>query len=216
MSIKIHILSGSKKLVPFKTEIRLLTKSIENSVKKLISIGDIDVVFYYNPGMVSKKNGIGGSSPCANVIFVPLNPGNPGFLLGLKKDFPYVLAHEINHAIRFRTPIPKQTLFEAMISEGLADHFAIEVTKRKRPQLWSNALTNKQKKFFFEKASKEWDNETLHHYSWFYGSKTKKIPRWTAYTLGYDIVDSYLRKYPELSASKLISTSASTFRSVIE
>ena len=211
MSIKPHILSSSKDLKPFIKELRAITKSVEILIKKIIPPGNIDVVFYDNPGATLKENGIGGYTPCANVIFFSLDPRNPKFREGIKNDLLYTLAHEINHAIRFRTPIPQETLFEAMITEGLADHFAIEVTGRKKPPAWSMSLTDKQKKEFFKKASREWNRPIYDHNAWFYGSEKEKIPRWTAYALGYDLIASYLKKYPETSASKLISTKASVF-----
>lgn len=211
MSINSHILSGSKDLKPFVREIKSITKSVEILIKKIIPQGDIDVVFYDNPGATLKENGIGGYTPCANAIFISLDPRNPKFRGGINKDLSYTIAHEINHAVRFRTPIPKETLFEAMISEGLADHFAMEVTGIKKPPAWSMALTDKQKKEFLKKASKEWNLSTYDHNAWFYGSEKKKIPRWTAYTLGYHLVATYLEKYPEISASKLTSAKASIF-----
>lgn len=211
MSIHTHILSSSKEIKPFIKELKSITRSTELLVKKLIPIGEIDVVFYDNPGATFKESGIGGFTPCANTIFISLDPKNSSFKGSYKKELAYTLIHEINHAIRFRTPIPKETLFEAMISEGLADHFAMEVTGRKNPPDWSMALIDKQKKEFFKKAAEEWNLPTYDHNTWFYGSDVKKIPRWTAYTLGYDLVAVYLQKHPEISASKLISAEASIF-----
>lgn len=211
MPIISHILLSSKDLNPFVDELVSVTKSVEILIKKIILPGDIDVVFYDNPGATLKENGIGGYTPCANVIFFSLDPRNPKFREGIKNDLAFTLAHEINHAIRFRDPILKETLFEAMISEGLADHFAMEIIKRKKPPAWSTALTNKQKKEFLKRASKEWNETTYNHDAWFYGSEKEKIPRWTAYSLGYDIVATYLQKHLKISASRLISAKASVF-----
>jgi len=211
MSINIHTLSSSKDLRPFIKVLKSITESVELSIKKLIPLGDIDVVFYDNPEAALKESGIGGYTPCANIIFFSLDPRNPNFNKGLKNELPFQLAHEINHAIRFRTPIPEETLFEAMISEGLADHFAMEVTGRKIPPTWSTVLTDKQKKEFLTTASKEWDFPNYDHNAWFYGSKIKKIPRWTAYTLGYDLIATYLQQNPKIKASKIISAEASIF-----
>src|ERR1035437_4925119 len=118
MSINAHLLSNSKDLKPFTMELKSITKSVEVLIKRVVSLGDIDVVFYNNPEGTIKEIGIGGYTPCANVIFISLDPRNPKFKTGIKKELPNTLVHEINHAIRFRTPISKETLFEAMISEG--------------------------------------------------------------------------------------------------
>jgi uncharacterized protein YjaZ len=214
MSINIHTLSGSKELKPFVMALKSVTKSVEILIKKLIPLNDIDVVFYVNPEATIKETGIGGYTPVANTVFISLDSKHPKFREGIKKELPYQLAHEINHAIRFRTPILKETLFEAMISEGLADHFAMEVTGRKNPPAWSTALTAKHKKELLKKASKEWNNSTYDHNAWFYGSIVKKIPRWTAYTLGYDLVTAYLQKHPKILASKIISAKSSVFAQI--
>ncbi len=211
MPLNIHILSSLKDLEGFAIELKSIAKSVEFSIQKLLPIEDIDVVFYDNPEGTLKESGIGGYTPCANVIFFSLDPKNPNFKQGLKDELPFQLAHEINHAIRFRTPIVKETLFEAMISEGLADHFAMEITGRSTPPAWSTALTNRQKEELLKKATTEWNLPTYDHNAWFYGSEIKKIPRWTAYTLGYDLVSSYLQKNPKIKASKIISADASLF-----
>lgn len=211
MPIHAHILSSSKDLNLFVRELRSVTKSVEMLIKKLVPLDDIDVVFYNNPRATFKESGIGGYTPCANVVFISLDPRNLKFQEGIKKELAYTLAHEINHAIRFRTPIYKETLFEAIISEGLANHFAMEVTGRKNPPLWSVALTQKQKNIFLERASREWNMSTYDHNAWFYGSAVRKIPRWVAYTLGYDFVATYLQKYPKTLASQLISSKASLY-----
>lgn len=210
MSIKIHILSSSKEIKPFAMELRSVTKSVVVLIKKLVPLKDIDVVFYYHPEGTIKEIGIGGYTPIANTVFISLDPKHPKFKENFKVEIIYTLIHEINHAIRFRT-FPGKSLLDAMISEGLADHFAMEVTKRKRPQPWSTSLTAKQKKEFLKKVFKEWNKSAYDHNAWFYGSVTKKIPRWTAYTLGYDLVATYLQKHPNIPVSKLISAKASVF-----
>ena len=211
MAMNTYILSSSKDLKPFVKEIISATKQVEILIKKFIPLGDIDAVFYDNPRATFKETGIGGYTPCANAIFISTDPKNSKFNEGIKKELIYTLAHEINHAIRFRVPISKETLFEAIISEGLADHFAMEITGRKNPPMWSVALTDKQKKNFLKRASKEWNLPAYDHNAWFYGSEKKKIPRWTAYSLGYDLVDAYLQKNPKIKASKIISAEASLF-----
>ena len=69
MSINSNILPSSKDLKPFVKELKSITKSVETLIKKFMSPGDIDVVFMIIPGATLKENGIGGYTPCANVIF---------------------------------------------------------------------------------------------------------------------------------------------------
>lgn len=140
-----------------------------------------------------------------------MNPHHKSFENTLKNELFFTLAHEFHHTIRWQKPVEGDALLEALVFEGLADHFAMEVTERQNPTIYSNALTPEQKKIFMKKASKEWGLPTYNHNEWFYGSAPKAIPRWTGYTLGYELVMAYLRAHPETLPSKLVCADPSLF-----
>src|SRR3989344_2664021 len=214
MSIKIHTLDAVKDIIPFTEKLKSVAKSAVSSVKKLLPIKDVDIVFYDNPGATFDEGeivGIGGFTQNAHTMFISLNPRHPNFKNALGNELFFMLAHELNHTIRWQKQVEGDTLLEAMIFEGLADHFAMEVTGRKNPTAYSSALTLSQKKTLFDKASKEWDKPTYNHNEWFYGSKPEIIPRWTGYTLGYDLVADYLKEHPGTLPSSLATADASLF-----
>lgn len=212
MSINIHILSASKDIRPYSEELKSIAEATVASVEKLLPIKDVDIVLYDNPkATIDEIGGIGGFSPNANIIFISLNPKHPDFKKAVKEELAFTLAHELHHTIRWQKQVEEDTLLEAMIFEGLADHFAQEVTGRSKPSLYSCALTPEQKKIFLKKASQEWKQPTYDNNLWFFGSEPEIIPRWTGYTLGYDLVATYLHNHPETSASKLASADAVSF-----
>jgi uncharacterized protein YjaZ len=211
MSLQTHILaSSSKELSTYSKEIQVITDSVVSAIEKVTPIGDIDIVFYNNPETVIKELGIGGFTPLENTIFMSLDVNNPNFKESLKGELEYTITHEINHAIRFRTPIPKETLLEAAISEGLADHFAVQITGKK-PAAWTHALTDVEEKGMIERMKKEWNEAPYNHNAWFYGSKEMNIPRWTAYTIGFNLVGKYLEANPDTKASDIISAETKLF-----
>ena len=212
MSINTHILSASKDIRPYSDELKTITEATIASVEKLLPTRDVDIVFYDNPrATIDEIGGIGGFSPNANLIFISLNPRHSDFKRAVKEELAFTLAHELHHTIRWQKEVVGDTLLEAMIFEGLADHFAIEATGRNKPSPWSYALTSEQKKIFLKKASEEWLKPSYDNDAWFFGSKPEIIPRWTGYTLGYDLVAAYLKANPGNSASKLASADASLF-----
>ena len=214
MSRHIHILTASEDIKPYSAELRSIAKSAVASVKKLLQIKNIDIVFYDNPEATFKDGelgGIGGFTPNAHAIFISLNPRHSNFKNALKKQLFFTLAHELHHTIRWRKPVDDDTLLEALIFEGLADHFAMEVTRRRKATPYSNALTPAQKRTFLKKASEEWNKPAYNHNEWFYGAKPEIIPRWTGYTLGYDLVLKYLKMHPETCSSELACADASLF-----
>jgi len=212
MSINTHILYASKDVKPYSDELKSIAESTIASVLKLLPIKDVDVVLYDNPkATIDEIGGIGGFSPNANLIFISLNPRHPDFKKAVKEELAFTLAHELHHTIRWQKQVEGDTLLEAMIFEGLADHFAEEVIGRNRPSVYSSALTPEQKEIFLKKASLEWLQPTYDNDLWFFGSKPDVIPRWTGYTLGYDLVATYLHNHPEISASKLATADATLF-----
>ena len=213
MPIIIHTLSASSELKPYAKKLLTMTKSAISAVSALLPLKDIDVVFYVNPeGAIKEIGGIGGYTPTSHVVFISLNPHHPKFKYALTHELLASLAHEFHHAIRFRKPGYGNTLREAMISEGLADHFAMEITGRKESWPWSRTLSHAQKKLFLKRASREWRKQGHYdHTKWFFGSSSPDIPRWTGYTLGYDLVETYLRAHPGTTASELVSAPASLF-----
>jgi len=212
MPIQTHIFLASKDLQPYEAQLRSLSASAISAAEKIIALGDIDIVLYDNPeGTIKDLAGIGGYCPLANTIFISLDPRREGFRESIENELSYYIVHEIHHAMRFRTPIEKETLFEAMISEGLADHFAMEVMGRKEVQPWARALPQDQKETILKLASDVWHEPTYDHAAWFYGSKSESIPRWAGYTLGYDLVHTYLTSHPDAQASSLISVDAAVF-----
>lgn len=194
-------------------ELKAVAKSTIAAVKKLLPIKDIDIVFYDNPGAtIDEIGGIGGFTPNAHSIFISLNPRHLHFKDALTNELFFTLAHEFHHTIRWQKSVEEDTLLEALVFEGLADHFAMEVTGRREPSLYSRALTLAQKKTFFEKARKEWDKPTYNNAAWFFGSIPEVIPRWTGYTLGYDLVAMYLEAHPRVLPSELACADASLFK----
>jgi uncharacterized protein YjaZ len=214
MSIKIHILTGSKGVKPYAIELKSSAESAVASAKRLLPIKDVDIVFYDNPGATfteDEMGGIGGFTPNAHTVFISLNPRHKSFQNAIKNHLYFTLVHELHHTIRWQKEVEGDTLLEALVFEGLADHFAMEVTGRQKPTIYSNALTPEQKKIFLRRASEKWSEPTYNHNEWFYGSTPNAIPRWTGYTLGYDLVAKYLQTHHGTLPSQLATADASLF-----
>lgn len=207
MNTTIQILTASGRLEPFVNEILRGAKKAVSIIKSKIPLPRVDIVFYDNPEGVIPHLGIGGFAPNANLVFISLDPSYQNFNKTISDEISRTLAHELHHAIRWQNPGYGKTLLEAMITEGLADHFDIELTNTK-PQLWDTALTEKQLINFSKRAQQEYHNRNYNHQEWFFGSKEKGIPKWTGYALGFKLVKDYLKRNPDKKASELYSIKA--------
>lgn len=115
---------------------------------------------------------------------------------GLRKALdtwlPGSVAHELDHASRIRTgPGYGHTLGEALVSEGLADHFEYEAFPKTPSQPWDHALTRAQEEAVWQKARSILETPYGYdHTAWFFGGGN--VPHWAGYSLGYDVVGAYL------------------------
>lgn len=153
--------------------------------------------------------GLGGYTPNGFTIDIVADPAFPALAMVLPERLPPLAAHELHHAIRWRGPGYGVTLLEAMVSEGLADHFAVELLGAPIPP-WSRALSESSLQRYLDLAWLELDSPTFDFGRWFFG--TGELPAWTGYSLGFRLVEDYLASHPGSTAAGLVHTSAQAFR----
>lgn len=210
-NINLHILNASSKLTPYIKEIGSICDNTLIKVMEKIPLSNVDLVVYeYADGAIPEL-GVGGYAYDPNVVFIYLNSKFPSFVgRALKEELSRVIVHELNHTMRSQTIGYGETLLEALITEGLADHFEMELNN-KGPQLWDVVLNTGQIKKMMKKAKREFNSKKYNHYEWFFGSKEKGIPRWTGYALGFNLVAEYLKKNPSRKPSQLYNLKAKEF-----
>lgn len=154
--------------------------------------------------------GVGGFTPDGRTVQLHVDPAFPEIAQLLPSRLPPMLAHELHHAKRWRGPGYGRTLLEAMVSEGLADRFSIELLGAPVPP-WSDAFGRDETGIYLELARPELDSGSYSHERWFF-VRSATLPRWTGYTLGYRLVEAYLAEHPGATAASLVNTPASAFR----
>jgi uncharacterized protein YjaZ len=210
MNINLHILLASGTLKPFIKDIENSFNNTVSEVPKYLPIHDVDVIVYDNPEGTVPEQGIGGYTPNKNLVYISLDPSFVNLKESINSELKRTLAHEFHHTVRWINPGYGETLLDALITEGLADHFDLEIF----PELlqpWSEAFNDNELKELMEKAKKEFNNTEYDHFAWFYGNEELGIPRWTGYSLGFKIVKDYLKKHPGQKPSKLYSAETNTF-----
>jgi len=210
-NINLHILKASGRLDPYAKDIEKIFSYVIKEVSEKIKISNIDIIVHDNPRFTIPELGIGGHTHSPDFVVISLDPKFPNFSeKTIGKELDRTLHHELNHVARWKTVGYGTTLLGALISEGLADHFEREITN-KNLNPWSVALDRSQIKQMMKRAEKEYNNKNYNHNEWFFGSKEKGIPRWTGYTLGYNLVAEYLEKNPSKKPSQLHNLKAEKF-----
>lgn len=177
-------------------------------VRGFVTLPAIRIVVDTDPNGVIPGIGVGGFAPNANRITMSFDATRSDLGALIDETFPPIFAHELHHAVRHASAGYGATLVEAAISEGLADHFSVEVFGTAAPP-WATALTGEELNRWSE-ALLGHGAGPYNHPRWFFGSDGT-IPHWTGYAVGFDIVGKYLDAHPDARPSRLADEPAGTF-----
>ena len=211
-SVVIHVLTASGRLRTRAAGVAANVRAAADAcLERLPLTGDIDVVVRDDPRWAIPELGIGGHAPDAHTIFVALDPGHERFDTALERELLRTVAHELHHVARRQASQRGRTLLDALVHEGLADHFAIELTGLE-PPLWVSALSPEETTRLFARARDEYGSHHYSHMAWFFGSDELDIPRWAGYSLGFKLVGDYLARNPTATASALATEPSASLR----
>lgn len=193
----IHILNATGRLSPYKDQITKIIDDTLHMYNRISPVGPVDIVVAENPAMTIPDQGMGGYASTAHELYIPidLDAGDPVKIIDT--HLASTIAHELSHIVRMQANIPfasSGNLADNVIGEGIADHMSISMYPNQDTP-WTKALSTKVE---FEKTKNKFLEESYEqhydHNAWFYGSDTNNIPQWAGYSLGYTIVDNYLKK----------------------
>jgi hypothetical protein len=165
------------------------------------------VVQVGNPSHLVPQAGVNGfTSPATGQIILQLGrTAQSSLARTLHLWFPRDLAHEVDHSVRilggtgFGT-----TLLQETISEGIATAFD-QAAFPGPPDPFAQAITPTQECTLWEKVKPQLGATNLYSL-WMFGGPG--VPRWTAFTIGYHIVNDYRDHDRNVSWAQLTSASA--------
>jgi uncharacterized protein YjaZ len=154
--------------------------------------------------LVEQLNGVVGTCVGANTLLT-IHPGGEDW----QKMAGYVLAHERHHSAWgyhhfYLKPLPNFTFLASLINEGSADSFASLLFPGVRPQ-WTCALSPEQEEsqwLTMKDLLGQPDFDGALYRRFFFGDPGTATPPYTAYTIGFHLVQSYLRRHPSESVAE--------------
>ena len=183
---------------------------LQNAYKKISQLlpspePDIVVCVYPNIALGESLHGVVGTC-IGDSILIQINPSVSEW----QSYIPWVLAHEHNHTVwghnyYYLKGNRGHDLLTAIIIEGEADSFAKAICPEVSPS-WTHVLTVEQE---YEQwaALKEYlycDDTMELHQRFFFGDDKTATPPCTGYTIGFNIVQRYLKaskgvSFPDLA-----------------
>lgn len=152
-----------------------------------LEVDGVDVAVRVAPWTLP-ETGVLGYAPLPHFVDITLTPDNPHFMNGWRTELAATLAHELHHVRRWRGPGYGTTLLEALVSEGLAQHYEAG----ERGGLPPYASIPADLDGLWHRAEAELDSTDYGHPAWFFGSEAGGLPRWAGYALGYELVRRFL------------------------
>lgn len=189
------------KIIKYKVNEKEVTKIIKNSMRlcqKEIKTESIKFFIFpsFHPFIKNKMRGVSGFTPWKNTILLFINPTS-----GWKSALAETVAHEFNHLVMLKYH-KWETLLDSLIFEGIAEHFREKVIGGKKAP-WSLTLNKEDAKKLFSKIKRLLSSKSTKLYrSIFF--ENKGYPLWAGYSLGYQIIKSFLKKNPKLKWQKII------------
>lgn len=167
--------------------------------------------------MVRQMNGVVGFSLGSQAMMLFLWPVH-----GWQRWLAYTVSHEYMHLVRnllfprglaggklvyMKTQEP-ETLLDAMVTEGLADLFAMSINQDMRPP-WTNALDHEQERRLWPRVHRRFGASDPTEIRRVLFGDGDRMPLWTGYTFGHRIVSCYLKSHPGAHPPNLVGMPAS-------
>lgn len=196
----LHLLNARNALTGHMSAIRATLRETVARVEGHVDLPRFDLVLRAGDAVMPDW-GIGGKSPAPGVIEITLMPERFS-----AEHLQRTLVHELHHLLRWEGPGYGLSLGEALVSEGLAGHFVLQVLGGASDP-WD---TTRPGSGMLKQAGNLWARRDFDFPEWFLGRG--KIRRWTGYGIGHRLVAEHLAQAPEDDAARLAGAPADTFR----
>lgn len=190
--------------------IEQLVRDAVVEARTLLPLEGITVLVRYgSAGGLIPQFGFGGRAN-AGTVTMTIDPDSPVWIESLDTEFFRVLAHELHHVARLRTAGFADNLLEAMVTEGLADQFMVELAGG-GPPIWAAALTGAELDTWLTRAQEEWLEPDYNHAAWFFVGVQSPVPQWAGYAVGFEVTGRFLEAHPSQRASTVFAEPATSF-----
>lgn len=195
-SMKLHFLDARGALTDLHDWLDQCLSETHKKAAGLMPLQPLDVVVQSETRVPPEKGHLGYAS-MSGVVFITVDPDNPALRANVDKSLERMFAHELHHAAKWDGSGYGPSLGEALVSEGLAGHFVLELFGG-LPEPWEQ-LSASEIRPHVTLAAKDWERTDYNHDAWFFGRGD--LPRWLGYSLGFHLVETFLSKHANNRAS---------------
>jgi hypothetical protein len=204
----LHWLEAEGSLAPWRSQIEGEIAAASEAVGRAVPRPAIDIVLQAVPRGGIPGLGIGGHAFRRGRIDLTFDPGSADLPRSLSGDLlRRMVVHEAHHCLRHAGPGYGRSLGAALVSEGLADHFAEELFGPP-PLPWTAPLSPEERAAVVARAEPLLWAPRYDHAAWFFADGRGALPRWAGYRLGYMLVAAHRAANPMALPSGLAGAPA--------
>lgn len=150
-----------------------------------------------------KMGGAGGVNTFENVFFIEIAPYEDKEKQ--KESISHTVAHELGHALSKEHRI--FNIFRMLKEEGLNEHFRESMVGGERAP-WTQAISRERAMEIFEelKEKGKLEETSLDFYMELFFGINDKYPMWSGYTIGYYLMEDYLKSLETVDWKRLFKT----------
>lgn len=199
----LHLLNARHDLTPVLAEVRQASRDAVARASDRAELPDFDLVVRAQSDR-SADGAVQGQAPAPGVIEIALTPEkfDPA-------QYARVLVRQMAHLVRWDGPGYGRSLGEALVSEGLAGHFVLQVLGG-QPDACDSV---RPAQGVARQAMNEWARRDYDHGRWFQGRGD--LRRWTGQSLGHRLAADHLADHPGEVAALLAAAPADPFRQLL-
>ena len=199
---KLDLLENEMDILVNEDVVSMVEDALEECNKFLPAANATVYIFPYDPTdrtFTYNARGVGSfiTFGRGREIFLFLNPTHGGW----KERIKYAVAHEYHHSTWMYKNYREYevTLLDYLILEGKADSFANIVYPDVEVSHTSTSISLSREKELWEKIKPNLDSTDANYNQRVIFGDYEEFPHWTGYTIGYNIVQEYIKNNPNVS-----------------
>ena len=178
-----------------------LLHTIEESLRlchKNVSTSPTNIFLFptFSTFVKEKMGGVSGYTPYKNTLLLYISPqGTKRW----KEALAETICHEFMHTV-MDNHYERKNLLDDLVFEGVAESF-VSFLFGVKAHMPSQAIPLKETLAWYHKLKKRFRNTKLYYPVFLEG---KEYPLWAGYAIGYQMIETYRKKHPDISWDTLV------------
>jgi len=194
MDTKLNVLNASSKFDDVLTLLKKEGHEALSEISNFFMLSQVDIVISPASKEYKTDSGILGCVSTPYVIDILLDTDRKDLKDIIRNELASVIAHEIHHLVRSSRGVQEETLFQVLVSEGLACHFETYFNGNKSPQIFEE-LKDVEWLELYKLMESDLDNRNFDYPLYFGGKDESKLPNRAGYWVGFNLVLNYIIKH---------------------